>query len=329
MLLTSCTPVNPLIEQTSDNKNPQSISKHVIESEISIEKPTVPENKSNDIELAAAKKPLTAYQAANKLRVDNKAATGYKRAMFGSSWVDTNKNKCDTRNDILAIQLGKITKAGKCTVTTGIVYDPYTLKSKNFKSGAGNNIDIDHVVALSDAYKTGANKWNYNKKVSFANDPLNLLAVDAGLNRYKGDKSAATWLPSHGKKKAFSVNAKLDCPYVARQVAVKTKYALNVTKAEKANMLKVLSKCSTEKIPTGVATASELSKKVTGKAPAATVPVKKPSTPTKPKPSTGKTDPNMGTCKAAKAKGYGPYKKGVNPEYNFYRDGDKDGWVCE
>lgn len=105
-----------------------------------------------------------------------------------------------------------------------------------------SKVDIDHVVALSDAWQKGAQQWDRTKRTDLANDPLNLLAVDSSTNRSKGDGDTATWLPAYKPSR---------CPYVARQVAVKKKYALWVTGAEKDAMKRVLSGCPSQKLPTG------------------------------------------------------------------------------
>ncbi len=100
------------------------------------------------------------------------------------------------------------------------------------------------MVALSDAWQKGAQQWPAAKRVAFANDPLNLLAVDADTNRSKGDGDAATWLPP---------NKPFRCAYVARQVAVKRKYKLAVTAAEESAIARVLAKCPGQKLPTASA----------------------------------------------------------------------------
>ena len=91
-----------------------------------------------------------------------------------------------------------------------------------------------------DAWQKGAAQWPAGKRLAFANDPLNLLAVDAGTNRSKGDGDAATWLPP---------NKSYRCAYVARQVAVKAKYGLWVTAAERDAMVRVLSTCPGMRLP--------------------------------------------------------------------------------
>ena len=101
-------------------------------------------------------------------------------------------------------------------------------------------MQIDHVVALSDAWQKGAQSMDRDRRIAFANDPLNLLAVDASMNRQKGDGDAATWLPPN---KAFR------CAYVARQIAVKRRYGAWVTQAEHDAIARVLSRCPGQRLP--------------------------------------------------------------------------------
>jgi hypothetical protein len=178
----------------------------------------------------------------NSLAVKGRAAkTGYSRAQF-PTWSDLNRNGCDTRNEILNRDLTKVVfKAGTrdCKVISGSLIDPYSGKVIIFSS-VKSTIDIDHVVALSNAWQTGAAYFDKSKRQLIANDPLNLLAVDYSLNRQKGDGDAATWLPP---LKSYR------CDYVARQIAVKAKYALWVTSPEKDAIIKILEKCVGQKIP--------------------------------------------------------------------------------
>ncbi|MEU9185292.1 HNH endonuclease family protein [Streptomyces sp. NPDC048484] len=186
-----------------------------------------------------------ALTAVDSLTVKGRAPkTGYDRGEFGSPWADTDSNGCDTRDDILKRDLEDVKFSdGKCSIRSGrLDPDPYTDEDVTFVRGGRSEVDIDHLVALSDAWQKGAQKWDASKRIALANDPLNLLAVDAGRNRSKGDGDTATWLPPH---KAYR------CTYVARQVAVKKKYELWVTSAEKAAMKKVLSSCPGQKLPAG------------------------------------------------------------------------------
>ena len=183
-----------------------------------------------------------ALTALNKLEVKGRAAkTGYTRAQF-PHWSDPDRNGCDARNDILKRDLTNITyKEGTrdCKVIAGQLLDPFSGKVIIF-SPTKVVIDIDHVVALSNAWQTGAAYFDKSVRTQIANDPLNLLAVDSKLNRQKGDGDAATWLPP---------NKSFRCEYVARQVAVKAKYKLWVTEPEKVAITKILSNCVDQKLP--------------------------------------------------------------------------------
>ena len=172
--------------------------------------------------------------------------TGYDRDRFGPAWADIDRNGCDTRNDVLQRDLTEETfKPGtrNCVVLTGTLDDPYSGETIAFERGQETSIEvqIDHVVALSDAWQKGAQQWEDDKRLALANDPLNLLAVDGPLNGQKGAGDAATWLPPN---KAFR------CAYVARQVAVKARYDLRVTRAERDAVASVLSGCPGEPVPT-------------------------------------------------------------------------------
>ncbi|MFJ3903347.1 HNH endonuclease family protein [Streptomyces sp. NPDC090025] len=167
--------------------------------------------------------------------------TGYEREKFGRAWVDVDRNGCGTRDDILARDLTGVRYAdGRCKVASGTLRsDPYTGGSIDYVRGR-SNVDIDHVVALSDAWQKGAQKWSADTRLRFANDPLNLLAVDSAANRRKSDGDAATWLPP---------NRSYRCTYVARQVAVKKKYGVWVTAGERDAMKRVLGGCPGQRLP--------------------------------------------------------------------------------
>ena len=189
----------------------------------------------------------TAVAVLETLAVKGRAPkTGYERSQFGPTWSDVDRNGCDTRNDILYRDLtSKTFKSGtqNCVVLTGILSDPYSGEKISFVRGVGSSMDvqIDHVVALSNAWQTGAFKLSYDKRLALANDPMNLLAVKGRLNSQKGDGDAATWLPPRRD---------IRCAYVAQQIAVKAKYQLWVTSAEKAAMVALLAKCPGFKAPT-------------------------------------------------------------------------------
>jgi hypothetical protein len=193
---------------------------------------------------SAASQPLASKVLA-KLQVKGRAPkTGYSRSLFSDGWGDI--GYCDTRNYILKRDLRSITwRSGEnCIVATGVLQDPYTGATINFVRGVKTSlaVQIDHIVAVSDAWQKGAQQMTPGNRYSFYNDPLNLLAVDGPTNESKGDGDAATWLPPN---KAFR------CTYVSRQIAVKAKYKLWVTSAEKDAMSRALSACPKQLLPAG------------------------------------------------------------------------------
>jgi Protein of unknown function (DUF1524)/Excalibur calcium-binding domain len=263
--------------------------------------------------------PGTAVTTLALLTVKGRAPrTGYDRARFGQAWADTDRNGCDTRNDVLRRDLTAYTlKSGThgCLVLRGTLHDPYTGTSIAFVRGpsTSNAVQVDHVVALADAWQKGAQPWSDQRRTGFANDPLNLLAVDGPTNLRKGDADAATWLPPRRSSR---------CAYVARQVAVKHAYALSVTVAERDAMVRVLETCPQQTLPSAVP--FRLGGGVVGTAAGSRLAGPSPA----PLPSAG-VDPRFGTCRDAVAQGFGPYRSGVDPEYDWYRDADSDGVVCE
>jgi len=182
----------------------------------------------------------TVVGAIAKLAVKGRAAkTGYTRAAFGPAWSDVDRNGCDTRNDILNRDLSSIiykVSSKDCVILSGILFDPYSGESIDFLRGVSTSSDvqIDHVVALSNAWQTGAFKLTLAQRTAFANDPGNLLAVKGRLNSQKGDGDAATWLPP---RKSYR------CEYVTKQVSIKAKYGLWLTAPEKEAMIRILKTC--------------------------------------------------------------------------------------
>lgn len=171
--------------------------------------------------------------------------TGYERAAFGPAWTDNvdvagGHNGCDTRNDILRRDLTGLTtrpNTRDCIILTGVLIDPYTSKRIDFTRGERTSqaVQIDHVVALSDAWQKGAQSIGDTRRRELANDPLNLLAVDGPTNQAKRDSDAASWLPPN---KAFR------CRYVALQTHVKARYDLWMTRAEHDTIDRILTTCT-------------------------------------------------------------------------------------
>ncbi|NQX12304.1 DUF1524 domain-containing protein [Microbacteriaceae bacterium VKM Ac-2855] len=187
---------------------------------------------------SAATSSITVAALLDTLPVKGKAPkTGYERTDdFGAAWLDVDRNGCDTRNDILARDLTNPARSGVCRVVSGTLVSPYTGDEIDFVRGntTSQEVAIDHVVPLLNAWITGAQQLTLAQRVSLANDPINLLAVDRSSNSQKSAGDAATWLPAD---KAYR------CDYVARQVSVKATYGLWVTEAEKTSISRVLSTC--------------------------------------------------------------------------------------
>ena len=179
-----------------------------------------------------------AVEILEELEVKSRAPkTNYSREQFYDGWplVDG----CSLRQKIIKREFGNSAVLNGCYVQAGEFDEPYTGQHMVFenKTDISNSLQIDHVVALSDAWQKGAQYLPYETRYKIATDPLNLLAVDGPANENKSDGDAATWLPP---------NKKFRCEYVARQVSVKYKYGLWVTEAEKEAISRILTNCPNE-----------------------------------------------------------------------------------
>ncbi|CAN5478937.1 hypothetical protein BH09ACT9_BH09ACT9_29290 [soil metagenome] len=206
-----------------------------------------------------------ALSALDQLAVKGRAPkTGYARSEFGVAWTDTNTvmwggNSLSTREDILSRDLVDVTckvRSGvvspPCVVQSGVLHDPYTGTTVNFVRGETTSplVPIEHVVALGDSWQKGAQQLSAAERIDLANDPLNLIATTQAPNSAKSDSDAASWLPPN---KAFR------CAYVARQFAVKLRYRLWVTQAEKDAIATVLSTCPGQALPADAEAAGRVS----------------------------------------------------------------------
>lgn len=268
--------------------------------------------------------------------------TGYDRALFGQAWADVDRNGCDTRNDMLKRDLTAIayTNSVPCKVQSGTLADPYTGTTISFLRGSATSsaVQIDHVVALSDAWQKGAQQLTTEQRMAFANDPLNLQATDGPTNMRKGAGDAATWLPPN---KGFR------CEYVARQISVKATYSLWVTRAEHDAMARTLASCAGQLAPTNEqAPAAAVPEPVPEPAPALAAPAAPtpvaaapapapvapaPVAPAKVVPAPAPAAPAAvyyANCTAAKAAGAAPIFAG-QAGYRAALDRDADGVACE
>ncbi|MDX6301411.1 MAG: hypothetical protein QOF53_2625 [Nocardioidaceae bacterium] len=231
--------------------------------------------------------------AVHRLPVAAETRSGYRRTTF-RLWVDADHDCRDTRDEVLAAE--SRTRVSGCDVRRGRWMSYYDRRTFTRSSG----LDIDHLVPLAEAWDSGARKWSAGTRQRYANDlgdSRTLVAVSASTNRSKGDRDVAQWLPRHGR-----------CRYVSQWTAVKTRWGLTVDRAEKRRLTRLAAGCA------NVVLTLHRAKVVRGG-----------STP----PTHSGDDPRFDTCADAKAAGYGPYYRGRDPEYRWYRDGDSDGVVCE
>jgi len=166
----------------------------------------------------------------------------FKRYQFGKAWsddvdVEFGRNGCNTRDDILRRDLQNlVVRRGTCYAQSGTLLDPYSGVTIDFARSPDTSkaIEIDHVVALADAWYKGARSWDPQRRLDFANDPRNLLAVSPKANFDKAFRDAASWLPP---------NEAFRCDFVARQIEVKAAYGLWLSAKERKAMDAVLARC--------------------------------------------------------------------------------------
>ena len=163
--------------------------------------------------------------------------TGYSRESF-EHWSRANdfgweapQASCDVREAAL-IRDGEDVETGEgCKVTSGSWYDPYTTQT----FADPQDIDIDHVVPLANAWRSGASSWSDEQRERYANDPAVLLSVEDNANQQKGDKGPEAWKPP---------NEDEYCDYAQRWISIKSKYDLSVNEQEKAALEQMLGTCA-------------------------------------------------------------------------------------
>jgi hypothetical protein len=235
------------------------------------------------------------HRAIKQLDVARETRRGYDRDKF-RHWVDADADCRDTRDEVLA-QESRVRVSG-CDIQVGrwrSYYDRETVRHST-------NLDIDHLVALAEAWDSGARRWRAGTRERFANDlgdRRSLVAVTASSNRSKSDRDPAEWMPQYGK-----------CRYVQQWVAVKIRWNLKVDRVEKRALARRADRC--RNVVVKVRTAPVRLRRAAGGGGGG-----------------DGTDPRFDYCTDAKAHGYGPYVKGRDEEYWWYTDGDSDGTVCE
>lgn len=183
-----------------------------------------------EAEVARALKQLKALRPSAAATVPD-----YDRDYFGTSWADVDDNDCRTRDDILARDLRQLEKRDACTVVAGVLNDPYTGTRIVFAKADANAVQIDHIVALSLAWRSGASTWPRGKLAAFANDPVNLQATQGRANMTKGDSGPSEWLPS---------NRAYRCTYVMRFIRAAFLYQLTITTEDRNTARYVLQQCT-------------------------------------------------------------------------------------
>lgn len=186
---------------------------------------------------------LGALQNLRALPVSNAYVAGYQRDAFGPAWADVDHNGCDTRNDVLRRDLVDVlTKPGThgCVVLAGTLHDPYTGRTINFHRGPTSSmaVQIDHRFPLGLAWQHGAASWTARQREQFANDPVNLAAVDGPANEDKSDSGPGKWMPP---------NAGDACTYAATFVTVATKWRLSIATNDEHALDRTLTTCTTQR----------------------------------------------------------------------------------
>jgi len=184
----------------------------------------------------SAQQVATARAQLGRLAVASARPGGYQRTRdFGPAWsVDTDRNGCGTRDDVLRRDLEEVQLRGRCTVVAGVFRDPYTGKTVTFTKAEADKVQIDHLVPLAAAWALGARAWRQDQRERFANDPVNLQATTAAANQGKGDDTPSQWLPRQGYR----------CAYAVRWIQVSARYRLAVTPADRAALAALLSRCA-------------------------------------------------------------------------------------
>jgi len=136
---------------------------------------------------------------------------------------------CPIRQRVLSRDMSSVRRGPGCSVTEGVLADPYTGATLTRLA----DIEIDHLVALGDAWRSGASRWDLGERARFAVDPDNLLAVARRANQDKGSKTPDQWWPRPAEW----------CDYARRWIAVKARYGLHVTRAERDALARMLGSC--------------------------------------------------------------------------------------
>jgi hypothetical protein len=268
---------------------------------------------------------LSALEVLARIPVAKEVQAGYKRDLFGV-WDDADHDGCDSRAEVLIRDSTVPAPVSSGCTAPGwwmSAYDGVVVTD-------ASELQVDHVVALQEAWDSGAYAWSPARRIAYGNDLTDrrtLRAVTVASNEAKGDKDPSNWLPP------LEVD---QCSYIGDVVAIKARWGLSMDQSEWGRIRILLAgPCAGWTIAPWAAPPVPIQPPTTPATTAAPKATPPPTPAPSPAPTPAATpapvvlDPQFGTCKEAKANGYGPYHQGVDPEYDWYRDADSDGIVCE
>lgn len=246
---------------------------------------------------------------------DRPSPQGVYRREEWPHWADVDGNGCDARQDALvawSIVAATVNRAGTCKVVAGSWVSPYDQRASNNPG----DFDVDHLVPLENAFRSGGWAWSASRRRAYANDPGVLVVASASSNRSKGSDPPDQWRPS---------NRDSWCAYADGWVKVKSAWGLTVTTSERDALGQMLDTCGLAGPVWPLGGSALTPPAVTPVTPA--VPVAPVVPPTSSAPSPG-GEVYYANCTAARAAGAAPIRAG-QPGYRTALDGDKDGIACE
>ena len=178
---------------------------------------------------AAHAETITARALLTKLPVRAETNNGYERSKF-THWIDADRDGCDTRAEVLiAESTVRVTRNSYCTVLSGRWLSVFDQR----RWTRASDVDIDHHVALAEAWGSGAKRWSSTQRMRYANDlgyARSLNAMTDNLNASKSDRDPSEWLPPAKR-----------CKYVSWWMAVKYRWRLSIDTSEKATLRRITS----------------------------------------------------------------------------------------
>ena len=166
---------------------------------------------------------FSAVEVLRQITVENEVSAGYDRSLF-RHWISASGNGCDTRQEVLKRDSRSLPQVDpyRCKVIVGDWYSPYDGATWTNPS----DVDIDHVVALKEAWDSGAWSWSSDRRRAFANDlsdRRSLMAVTDSINQSKGDRDPSQWLPP---KRDYQ------CTYISIWLSIKARWSLSMDPSE-------------------------------------------------------------------------------------------------